>query len=222
MVAPAANNQDQYPEVVIITPALECCQLGDQCLICAAWTLFFTTILSYLTTHWPYLCHLYIYIYIVYISIKNIIATKMGQNKAILGQIPHFGPLSLEKNSKRVENQVPPNWVFSIPNDSSSCKKYSCRVSRWIEALVRVLWPKMWILSAKIWTEILPRPLGRSILPLWTIYLNYLNMVCIKKSHPRTFAQMTPSGNMAIPRKLTSLICCLEVSPLKNSLGKRT
>jgi hypothetical protein len=31
MGAPAGNNQAQYPE--LIAPELECCQLGDQCLI---------------------------------------------------------------------------------------------------------------------------------------------------------------------------------------------
>jgi hypothetical protein len=51
-----------------------------------------------------------------FISIKNIIATKMGQNGAVLGQIPHFGPFPLEKISKRgarkVENQPSPNILF--------------------------------------------------------------------------------------------------------------
>ena len=58
----------------------------------------------------------------------------MGQNGAVLGQISHFGPFHLLKTAKgvpkRVDNQVPPNLVFSIPNDSLSCKKYFCRVLR--------------------------------------------------------------------------------------------
>jgi hypothetical protein len=29
---------------------------------------------------------------------KNSIATKMGQNGAVLGQIPHFGPFPLKEN----------------------------------------------------------------------------------------------------------------------------
>jgi len=49
---------------------------------------------------------------------KNIIATKMGRNGAVVG------PLPFKKNSirgvKKGEYQVPPNPVFSIPNDSSS------------------------------------------------------------------------------------------------------
>jgi hypothetical protein len=35
------------------------------------------------------------------IQIKNIIATKMGRNRAIVGQVPHFGPFPLELISKR-------------------------------------------------------------------------------------------------------------------------
>jgi hypothetical protein len=30
-------------------------------------------------------------------TIKDIIATKMGQNGAVVGQIPHFGPFALKK-----------------------------------------------------------------------------------------------------------------------------
>jgi hypothetical protein len=51
----------------------------------------------------------------------------MGRNGAVVGQVPHFGPFPLEKISirgaKRVENQVPPNPVFSmstIPNHKRS------------------------------------------------------------------------------------------------------
>jgi hypothetical protein len=36
-----------------------------------------------------------------HISIKNIIATKMGQNDPVVDQILHFGPSPLEKISKR-------------------------------------------------------------------------------------------------------------------------
>ena len=40
----------------------------------------------------------------------------MGQNGAVLGQTPHFGPFPLKKTAKgvpkRVENKVPPN-LFS-------------------------------------------------------------------------------------------------------------
>jgi hypothetical protein len=52
----------------------------------------------------------------IYISIQNIIATKMGQNGAVLGQIDHFGPFPLEKISKRgaqkVENQPSPIILY--------------------------------------------------------------------------------------------------------------
>ena len=45
----------------------------------------------------------------------------MGQNGAVLGQIPHFGPFPLEKISKRgakkVENQPSPIILFK-PQDS--------------------------------------------------------------------------------------------------------
>jgi hypothetical protein len=47
---------------------------------------------------------------------KNIIATKMGQNRAILGQIPQFGPFPFEKISKRgakkVESQPSPSLLL--------------------------------------------------------------------------------------------------------------
>jgi hypothetical protein len=53
--------------------------------------------------------------------IKNIIATKMGQNGAVLGQIPHFGPFPFEEISKRgakkVENQPSPNTLFKPQDD---------------------------------------------------------------------------------------------------------
>ena len=41
------------------------------------------------------------FVWIIYIPIKNTVATKLGQNKAVLGQIPHFGPFPLEKISTR-------------------------------------------------------------------------------------------------------------------------
>ena len=44
----------------------------------------------------------------------------MGQSGVVVGQVPHFDPFPFEKFSKRVENQVPPNPVFSIPYDSLS------------------------------------------------------------------------------------------------------
>jgi len=48
----------------------------------------------------------------------------MRRNGAVVGQVPHFGPFPLEKSAKgvpnRVEYQVLPNPVFSVPNDSSS------------------------------------------------------------------------------------------------------
>jgi len=34
-------------------------------------------------------------------SIKNVIAIKMGQNGAVVGQVPHFGPFPLLKISQR-------------------------------------------------------------------------------------------------------------------------
>jgi hypothetical protein len=48
-----------------------------------AWTPLFTAILPYLTTYCPDLCHFHM-------TIKNIIATKLGQNGAVLSQIPYF------------------------------------------------------------------------------------------------------------------------------------
>jgi hypothetical protein len=66
----------------------------------------------------PPICHIspptdpicVVFIWVVYILIKNTIATKMGQNGAVVGQVPHFGPFPLEKISKRggksVGNQV--------------------------------------------------------------------------------------------------------------------
>jgi hypothetical protein len=52
---------------------------------------------------------------------KNIIATKMGQNGAVLGQIPHFGPLPLgenqQKGCQKGGNQPSPN-ILSKPQDN--------------------------------------------------------------------------------------------------------
>ena len=48
----------------------------------------------------------------------------MGQNIAVVVQVPHFGPSTLKNLQKgvpkRVEIQVPPNLVFSMSNDSWS------------------------------------------------------------------------------------------------------
>jgi hypothetical protein len=59
------------------------------------------------------LCHFYINRLHL---IKKIIATKMGQNDSVVGQILHFGPFSLEKISergaKKVEYQPSPNTLF--------------------------------------------------------------------------------------------------------------
>ena len=57
----------------------------------------------------PPICHIspptdpirVIFIWMVYISMKNIIATKMGQNGAVVGQIPHFGPFHLERKHQQ-------------------------------------------------------------------------------------------------------------------------
>jgi hypothetical protein len=50
-----------------------------------------------------------------------------------LVRYPFFGPFPLKKSAKGVpkdvkKKQVPPNPVISMSNDSSSKKKYSCRV----------------------------------------------------------------------------------------------
>jgi hypothetical protein len=55
---------------------------------------------------------------------KNSIATKMGQNGAVLGQILHFDPFPLQKINKRgaekVENQPSPNLLFKTQDDKVS------------------------------------------------------------------------------------------------------
>jgi hypothetical protein len=96
----------------------------------------------------PPICHIspptdpsfVIFTGIVYILIKNGIATKIRQNEAVFGQVPHFGPFPFKKAAKGVPKRVeqvqdPPNPVFSIPIDSSSQKKYSFCVLRCKEAL---------------------------------------------------------------------------------------
>jgi hypothetical protein len=42
-------------------------------------------------------------------SNKNIIATKMGRNGAVLGHIPHFGPFSL-----KLAEGVPKRWKINL------------------------------------------------------------------------------------------------------------
>jgi hypothetical protein len=42
-----------------------------------------------------------IFTWVVYILFKNTIATKMGQNGAVLGEIPHFGTFPWEKIRKK-------------------------------------------------------------------------------------------------------------------------
>ena len=46
----------------------------------------------------------------------------MGQDGAVVGQVPHFGPLPFKISAqgvpKRVENQIRPNPVFSMSIDS--------------------------------------------------------------------------------------------------------
>ena len=71
----------------------------------------------------------------------------MGWNGPVVGQIPHFGPFSLQKISERgakeVENQVPPNPVFSTPTNLESYKKHTYRVLGWKKGLVRVWWVRL-------------------------------------------------------------------------------
>ena len=54
----------------------------------------------------------------------NIIATKMGRNGAVLGQILHFGPFPLEKinkrDAKKVENQPSPYLLIKTQDDKVS------------------------------------------------------------------------------------------------------
>ena len=101
--------------------SLKTASCGAYAYLPAAWTPLFTTNLSYLTTNWPDLCH---FVWTVYILIKNSIATNMGRNGAVVGQVPHFGPFPFQKSAKgvpkRMEYQVPPNPDFSILNNFSS------------------------------------------------------------------------------------------------------
>ena len=53
--------------------------------------------------------------------INNIIATSMGQNDPVDGQILNYGPFPLEKINKRgakkVENQASPNLLFETQDN---------------------------------------------------------------------------------------------------------
>jgi len=113
----------------------------------------------------------------------------MGRTRAVVGQVPHFGP-PLEKISKRgAKNGGIPSFTksgFQHPKWFLIIKKYSYRVLRWKETLDRAWWLITFILSAKKWTDILPRPLRGSVWPqtLWTIYLCYLFIYGVhQKSH---------------------------------------
>jgi hypothetical protein len=77
---------------------------------------YFSPPFSYISPPTDLIC--VIFLWIICNSITNIIATKMGQNGAILGQVPHFGPFPLKKISiwgaKKAENQ-PHQIYFSNP-----------------------------------------------------------------------------------------------------------
>jgi len=67
----------------------------------------------------------------------------MGQNVAVAGQVPHFGPFPLEKQQKGCQKE----WItkfhqirFSACQTISHHKKYSCGVLKWKEALGSVWW----------------------------------------------------------------------------------
>ena len=130
-----------------------------------------TTKLSYLTTNWPDLCHFYMNS--LHFN-KNSIATKMGRNGAVVGQVPHFGPFPFNKFSKRGAKKG--GKPSSAKSGFQRVKRFliikeSCRVLRWKEALGRVWWLNTYTFSAEIWTGFLSRPLGWSIWPQtsWTI-----------------------------------------------------
>jgi len=102
---------------ILATPKLENCQLRRTCLIARGVNPTFHH--QFVISH-----HQLTRLVSLNCLHFNIIATKIGRNGAVVGQVPHFGPFPLEKISKgvpkRVEYQVPPNPVFGIPNDSSS------------------------------------------------------------------------------------------------------
>jgi len=123
----------------------------------------------------------------------------MGQNGAAFGQLPHFGPFPLEKISKRGAKKV--------ENQPSTFTKYTFQTSRWFgikkevlpsclgwkEALVGEWWPKMWKLSAKIWTGIPPRPLGSNFVDHLVMFIKHS---LHQKGHiPGHLLRRPPLGN---------------------------
>jgi hypothetical protein len=56
----------------------------------------------------------------------------MGEKGAVVGQVPHFGPVPLTKTGKRgakkVENQPSPNLLFKTQEDLVYLRKSSCLV----------------------------------------------------------------------------------------------
>ena len=109
------NNQAQYPEVADSTWAWMLPARWPMC-NCPRREPYFSPSFSHISPPTVLICVIFIYI-----SIKIIIATKMGQNGAVLGQIPHFGPFPFEEISKRgakkVENQPSPNTLFKPQDD---------------------------------------------------------------------------------------------------------
>jgi hypothetical protein len=140
------------------------------------------------------------FVWIIYIPIKNTVATKLGHNKAVLGQIPHFGPFPLEKISTRGcqkgGNSTFTKYTFQTLGWFGIIKEVLLSYLGWKEALIGEWWPKMWKLSTKIWTGIQPRPLGWSDWPQLCGPSRNVHQTwsASKKSHFRTFAPSTPSG----------------------------
>jgi len=79
---------------VLITPEPECCQLGQKCLFACGVNPNFHhhSLISHHTLTW-FVSFLYD------IIIKNIIARKTGQNRAVVGQVPHC-PFPLKNQQK--------------------------------------------------------------------------------------------------------------------------
>ena len=88
---------------------------------------YFSPPLSHISPLTDLIC--VIFIWIVYISLKNTIATKMGQNGAVLGQMPHFGPFPLKKISKRDAKK----------GGKSALTKYTFQNSGWFSIIKEVL-----------------------------------------------------------------------------------
>ena len=124
----------------------------------------------------------------------------MGQNGAAFGQLPHVGPFPLEKISKRgakkVENQLSPNILFK-PQDVG-CHKGSPPVLFWDEK--RPCLGRGGLLCGnsvpKFELYFCPDHRGGPFGPKLHEPSSYIiqTWFASKKSHFRTFAQLTPSG----------------------------